>query len=70
MKNNYYCRAWYKGKKRKALEQAVSLLKQFDWCDCNELSQDKGNVFHISQHRLLFLRQSAGELGNLQCCNQ
>lgn len=44
MKNNYYCRAWYKGKKRKALEQAVSLLKQFDWCDCNELSQDKLNT--------------------------
>lgn len=44
MKNNYYCRAWYKGKKRKNLEQAVSLLKQFDWCDCNELSQDKQNT--------------------------
>lgn len=44
MKNNYYCRAWYKGKKRKALEQAVSLLMQFDWCDCNELSQDKQNT--------------------------
>lgn len=44
MKNNYYCRAWYKVKKRKALEQAVSLLKQFDWCDCNELSQDKLNT--------------------------
>ena len=40
MKNNYYCRAWYKGKKRKALEQAVSLLKQFGWRDCSELSQN------------------------------
>ena len=44
MKNNYYCRAWYKGKKRKAVEQAVSLLKQFDWCDCNDLSKDKQNA--------------------------
>lgn len=39
MKLNHYCRAWYKGKKRKTLERLVSLLAPFSWSDCSELSQ-------------------------------
>lgn len=44
IKIKYYCRAWYKGKKRKTLEQMVSLLSPFNWRESNDLSQNEQDI--------------------------